>query len=135
MIRSCFALQQIVRRVRSRFSGAPAPAVSRKPRTAAVVPTPAKAKAKVESPAPPAKPQLHEATAAAADLDDLQLPGVLIGDQLADDRTTVDMNFAGGTLANGGAWTVRWFAGGFSLPGRPWSEFRIVLLATAQVPF
>ena len=43
-------------------------------------------------PAPCADPQVHDAAAAEADLDDLELGGVLIGDQLADDRTTVDLH-------------------------------------------
>ncbi len=43
-------------------------------------------------PAPTAKPQVYDAAAAAADLDDLALGCVLIGDELADDRTTVDLH-------------------------------------------
>jgi PmbA protein len=43
-------------------------------------------------PAPTAEPQVHNAAAAAADLEDLQLSGMLIGDELADDRTTIDLH-------------------------------------------
>ena len=43
-------------------------------------------------PAPVAEPQMYDEAAAAADLDDLALGGVLIGDRLADDRTTVDLH-------------------------------------------
>ncbi len=43
-------------------------------------------------PAPSAEPLVHDAGAAAADIEDLELGGVLIGDQLADDRTTIDVH-------------------------------------------
>ena len=43
-------------------------------------------------PAPSAEPRVHDAAAATADIEDLELGGVLIGDQLADDRTTVDVH-------------------------------------------
>ncbi len=43
-------------------------------------------------PAPSAEPQVHDAATAAADIEDLELGGILIGDQLADDRTTVDVH-------------------------------------------
>lgn len=43
-------------------------------------------------PAPTAEPVVHDASVAAADLDDLESAGALIGEQVEDDRTSVDLH-------------------------------------------